>query len=438
MTKTEPEEKRGTRHNCCETEQTKTTLTDLCRKITNKDTMENASIIHFSTPLANRDLDFESSWVNDEEPTYDERSLGQGSIPYLVHNAPVTDERLDSESQRTVITESMSVTASDEEKLQLLNKNTELRRLNAELMKLNQQWDEIYHNTTERMHHAVRALQDEVQILRQHNDKLSMKLEHEQNKREFYETSLLQEMKRNQKLQEYVRHLEGMLHYNTLSQRGAHSTKEMNIHSDLTMSIFPALMTQQQIFKGCSDHSSEKGEQVSKKQQTSQDQKRTNMSLLSHQSKQQPKAVATEQDINQLKEQLQALKCQTEIYAADYKTEYIDRERMKTENEKLKKKEQEMREQMLILKEQLKVYEDDFRKERCDKQVLQRLLKSRNTTRDPVLVHRCNNVTHYKGSFESTDRLSKSGSSREQNERNMEEPAQKHCIGYEKMTQKFA
>lgn len=91
-----------------------------------------------------------------------------------------------------------------------------------------------------------------------------------------------------------------------------------------------------------------------------------------------------------------------------------------------------------ILFPQLKVYEDDFRKERCDKQVLQRLLKSRNTTRDPVLVHRCNNVTHYKGSFESTDRLSKSGSSREQNERNMEEPAQKHCIGYEKMAQKFA
>ncbi|KAM3912456.1 uncharacterized protein RB166_020919 isoform 2-T2 [Leptodactylus fuscus] len=389
-----------------------------------KTRMENTSItLHHPTPLANKDLDFQTSWANDEESAYDEPSLGQGAIPYLVHDNPTAGERLDSESQRTVITESMSVTVSDEEKLQLLNKNTELRRLNAELMKLNQQWDDIYRKTTERMHHTARALQDEVQILRQYSDKLTLKLEHEQNKREFYETSLLQEMKRNQKMQEYVRHLEGMLHYNTLSQRGTYSAKEMKIHSNLT-----AVPIQQEDYKGCSDHSPEKGKQDSKKQQTNSGSKLINKTICSK--KQEHTIVASEQDINQLKEQLQALKCQTEMYAADYKTEHIDRERMKTENEKLKKKEKEMREQMLILKEQLKVYEDDFRKERCDKQVLQRLLKSRSVTRDPILVHRCNNVTHHKGSIESSSGLSRSESNREHIERHREEPAQKHCMGF--------
>ncbi|KAL0176897.1 hypothetical protein M9458_029227, partial [Cirrhinus mrigala] len=39
---------------------------------------------------------------------------------------------LSGEEHLTLITESMSITSSDEEKLQLLNKNTELRRLNKE------------------------------------------------------------------------------------------------------------------------------------------------------------------------------------------------------------------------------------------------------------------------------------------------------------------
>ncbi|XP_069604710.1 TNFAIP3-interacting protein 3-like isoform X2 [Ranitomeya imitator] len=333
-------------------------------------------------------------------------------------------ERLDSERQTTVITESMSVTASDEEKLQLLNKNTELRKLNAELMKLNQKWDEIYRNTTERMHYTARILQDEVQILRQHSEKLSVKLEHEQNKREYYETSLVQEMKRNQKLQENVRHLEVMLHYSALSRSGARGTKKETIQSDLPPAIFPAVMAQQN-YTGYSDHSSDNGEQVSKRCLTTcQDHKLPNKTLRCQQHKREDKSVTTEQDIIQLKEQLQTLKCQTEIYAADYKTEHVDRECVKTENTKLKKKEKEMKEQMLILKEQLKVYEDDFRKERCDKQILQRLLKCRSISRDPILIHRCNNVTH-KGSFESIGRLSRSGSNREETARNMEVPAEK-------------
>ncbi|KAM4020316.1 uncharacterized protein ACNLHF_000772 [Anomaloglossus baeobatrachus] len=398
--------------------------TDLCGNSESKDRMENAPITHLPFPLPNKDVEFQLTWDNDEESNYDELSLGQGSVPYLVHHAPVMGDRLDSESQRTVITESMSVTVSDEEKLQLLNKNTELRKLNAELMKLNQKWDEIYRNTTERMHYTARTLQDEVQILRQHSDKLSVKLEHEQNKREYYETSLVQEMKRNQKLQEYVRHLEVMLHYNELSQCGAHGVKKGTVHSDLPPPIFPPVMIQQDYKEG-SDHFSNKSQQVSKNYLPSEDHKLPNKKVRCQKNKQELKSVTTEQDVVQLKEQLQTLKCQTEIYAADYKTEHVDRERVKTENDKLKKKEKEMKEQMLILKEQLKVYEDDFRKERCDKQILQRLLKCCNTSRDPILVHRCNNVTH-KGLFESPGRLSRSGSNREETAKKIEEKAEKH------------
>lgn len=41
---------------------------------------------------------------------------------------------------------------------------------------------------------------------------------------------------------------------------------------------------------------------------------------------------------------------------------------------------------------QIKVYEDDFRRERSDKQMLQRLLlKKTPQITDPVLIHRCNN-----------------------------------------------
>lgn len=41
---------------------------------------------------------------------------------------------------------------------------------------------------------------------------------------------------------------------------------------------------------------------------------------------------------------------------------------------------------------QLKIYEDDFRRERSDKQVLQRLLLQKAApNKDPVLIHRCNN-----------------------------------------------
>lgn len=49
--------------------------------------------------------------------------------------AQVEQSLVSGEEHLTLITESMSITSSDEEKLQLLNKNTELRRLNKEVLK---------------------------------------------------------------------------------------------------------------------------------------------------------------------------------------------------------------------------------------------------------------------------------------------------------------
>lgn len=47
--------------------------------------------------------------------------------------SPVGDRLLSTEEQVTLITESMTVTSTDQEKLLLLNKNTELRRVNKEV-----------------------------------------------------------------------------------------------------------------------------------------------------------------------------------------------------------------------------------------------------------------------------------------------------------------
>lgn len=45
-----------------------------------------------------------------------------------------------------------------------------------------------------------------------------------------------------------------------------------------------------------------------------------------------------------------------------------------------------------VLSHQLKIYEDDFRRERSDKQMLQRLLLQKTSeNKNPVLIHRCNN-----------------------------------------------
>ncbi|KAM4695915.1 uncharacterized protein WCC33_014646 [Rhinophrynus dorsalis] len=398
--------------------------------------MDTNTIFHYpdSLPvLGDAETDFEPEWAAVEESSYD---LDGCSVPVTAHEVHMVAERLDSEGQRTVITESMSVTASDEEKLQLLNKNTDLRRLNAELMKLNQEWDEIYRRTTESLQHTARALQDEVQSLRQHRDKLSVKLEHEQNKKEFYENSLLQEMKRNQKLQDYIRQLESALHYNKLPHRGVHSATDISrdcSQSDLAHSSPSVFIPQPLTFKRSPSHPGETTGNISKNHKSTQSPRsspNTTRSLQCTQGKNLDLA-EKDQDVNQLKDQLQALKCQTEMYAADYKNEHTDRQRMKTENEKLRRREREMREQMMILQEQLKIYEDDFQKERSDKQVLQRLLKTRTSAHEPILVHRCNNVSHKKEPQMGNDTPAVNrGRSREQQGSDREAAPSPYYIGY--------
>lgn len=275
------------------------------------------------------------------------------------------------EEQFTLITESMSITSADEEKLQLLNKNTELRRLNKELMKLNEEWDHIYHSTSVGLQQRVVALEEESTALKQLNSRLLLKVEHEQNKREYYEQTLMQELKKNQHLQQYIRLLESRLHQTDFNQwtRGT-KIPDISETSDsklLQQSSKPSMDVRSTVSSG------------------------TKSSLKMAGTEMQIKSDST-REVQDLKEQLEALRCQTKIYEADYKTEQKDHERMLQENKRLRRREGEMRQQMLLLQEQLKVYEDDFQKERSDKRILQRLLMKKSPAeKDPVLVHRCNN-----------------------------------------------
>ncbi|XP_016115897.1 uncharacterized protein [Sinocyclocheilus grahami] len=220
-----------------------------------------------------------------------------------------------------------SITSSDEEKLQLLNKNTELRRLNKE------------------------------------------------NKREYYEQTLMQELKKNQHLQEYIRLLESRLHQTDLQQwtRGT-QTPDISGSSDSQLVQGPS--------KPSLDVRLTPGLPASLGTKSS-------LRLAGMGTETQSDPIREVQD---LKEQLEALRCQTQIYEADYKTEQKDHERMLQENKRLRRREADMRQQIALLQEQLKVYEDDFRKERSDKRILQRLLMKKSPAeKEPVLVHRCNN-----------------------------------------------
>ncbi|XP_056626284.1 TNFAIP3-interacting protein 3 [Triplophysa dalaica] len=270
--------------------------------------------------------------------------------------AQVEQSLVSGEEHLTLITESMSITSSDEEKLQLLNKNTELRRLNKELMKLNEEWDHIYHSTSVGLQQRVLALEEESSALKKINSRLLLKVEHEQNKREYYEHTLMQELKKNQHLQEYIRLLETRMH----------QTETSDLHL-LHQTTKPPLEVRSTSSAGVKSVRRLSGIGVESEMD----------------------AVREVQD---LKEQLEALRCQTKIYEADYKTEHKDHERMLQENKRLRRRESEMRQQMGLLQEQLKVYEDDFQKERSDKRILQRLLMNKSpAVKDPVLVHRCNN-----------------------------------------------
>ncbi|XP_004541027.1 uncharacterized protein si:ch211-153b23.7 isoform X1 [Maylandia zebra] len=301
---------------------------------------------------------------------------------WVQEESPVADRLLSTEEQVTLITESLTVTSTDQEKLLLLNKNTELRRVNKELMKLNEDWDQVYRSATLRLQHRLEALELENSAIKQLNNRLLLKVEHQQSAKEYYEQALMQELKKNQELQEYIRLLESRLHHPgrdfTPAKPGSFTTVMRGpalgpgSHPDLSCgsaqnpspSFFPA-------------STSPEAEYQRKGQASS-----SPLGVLEN----------SKQEVHDLKEQLEALRCQTEIYEAEYQTEHNDHKHTLQENRRLRKKREEMRQQVALLQEQLKIYEDDFRRERSDKQMLQRLLLQKTSeNKNPVLIHRCNN-----------------------------------------------
>ncbi|XP_019742957.1 TNFAIP3-interacting protein 3 isoform X2 [Hippocampus comes] len=264
-----------------------------------------------------------------------------------------------SPSMEQQVTDSMSITSADQEKLLLLNKNTELRRVNKELMKLNEEWDQMYHNTTLGLQQQLERLELENATLKELNGKLLLRVENQQSAKDYYEQALMLELKKNQELQEYVRLLE-------------HRRNQLPVQKDKVQTTVPDFSP-----TSCAAPSSSSLDVI-------QQAKRLN--FHSH------------QEVLDLKDQLEALKCQTEIYEAEYQTEHNKHKHTLQDNQRLRKKREEMRQQVDLLQEQLKIYEDDFRRERSDKQMLQRLLlKKTAPNKDPLLVHRCNNESQPPG-----------------------------------------
>ncbi|XP_030595634.1 uncharacterized protein LOC115787191 [Archocentrus centrarchus] len=302
----------------------------------------------------------------------------------------MADRLLSTEEQVTLITESLTVTSTDQEKLLLLNKNTELRRVNKELMKLNEDWDQVYRSATLRLQHRLEALELENNAIKELNNRLLLKVEHQQSGKEYYEQALMQELKKNQELQEYIRLLESRLHnperdYTPAKQDSFNAVIRgpalaPSSHPDLSCSsgqkssssFFPASSSPEAEYQGkCQSSSSPLG---------------------------------AREEVQDLKEQLEALRCQqTEIYEAEYQTEHNDHKHTLQENRRLRRKREEMRQQVALLQEQLKIYEDDFRRERSDKQILQRLLLQKTSQhKNPVLIHRCNNEQQLLGGDKRT------------------------------------
>ncbi|CAL8263453.1 unnamed protein product [Lota lota] len=301
------------------------------------------------------------------------------------------------------ISESMSVTSSDQEKLLLLNKNMELRRVNQELMKLNEEWDRVYRNATTGLQQRVESLVQENAAAKQLNKRLLLKVENQQSTRDYYEQILQQELKKNHDLQDYISQLEGRSH-----QKHAHTARtadQQGLH-DFVLIPDPTVPSSSDIraspappFSSYSSGSRPAGGFPPSS---------SSSSCFSpfNQPETVPPDMATHYQpdgVQDLKEQLEALRCQTQIYEAEFQTEHKDHKNTLQENRRLRRKREEMRQQVALLQEQLKVYEDDFRKERSDKQVLQRLLVKKNfPTKDPVLIHRCNNDTKPPGGDKGT------------------------------------
>nr|XP_019935296.1 PREDICTED: uncharacterized protein LOC109624817 [Paralichthys olivaceus] len=314
---------------------------------------------------------------------------------------PVGDRLLSTEEQVTLITESMTVTSADQEKLLLLNKNTELRRVNKEVMKLNADWDQVYRSATLGLQHRLEALELENTAVKHLNSRLLLKVEHQQSAKEYYEQALMQELRKNQELHEYIRLLENRTQ---LPQRTCSHVKEGSFSAgvsapvlssttnpprgpDLSPNIVSGQKPSSSFFPASSG--SEEGWQSKSKSSSTP-------------------LGDSQQEVHDLKEQLGALRCQTQIYEAEFQTEHNDHKHTLQENNRLRKKREEMRQQVALLQEQVKVYEDDFRRERSDKQMLQRLLlKKTPPNRDPVLIHRCNNVQQPLGGDKRTQRTEK-------------------------------
>ncbi|KAM4732901.1 uncharacterized protein FYW61_008525 [Anableps anableps] len=285
---------------------------------------------------------------------------------------PIADRLLSSDEQVTLITESLTVTSTDQEKLLLLNKNTELRRVNKELMKLNEDWDQVYRSATLGLQQRLESLELENSAIKQLNSQLLLKVEQQQSAKEYYEQALMTELKKNQELQEYVRLLESKMH---------HPEKDI---SSVKQGTFGAgsCPTSGQISRYIPSSSSFLASPISEAGYKRKGPTITSLGTLGN----------SQQEVKDLKEQLEALRCQTEIYEAEYQTEHNDHKHTLQENRRLRKKREEMRQQVALLQEQLKIYEDDFRRERSDKQMLQRLLSQKTSqNKDAVLVHRCNN-----------------------------------------------
>uniref|UniRef100_A0A3P9H5X8 Uncharacterized protein n=1 Tax=Oryzias latipes TaxID=8090 RepID=A0A3P9H5X8_ORYLA len=297
---------------------------------------------------------------------------------------PTGDRLLSTEEQVTLITESITVTSTDQEKLLLLNKNTELRRVNKELMKLNEDWDQVYRSATLGLQHRLEALELENNAIKQLNSRLLLKVEHQQSAKEYYEHALMTELKKNQELQEYIWLLESKMH----SERNFTPLKQANV-TGMQNGSCPSSSPPRGSKIPCA-HVSRCNPSSSFLQASSSPdaewQERSQVSVPLED------LGNSQQEVQDLKEQLDTLRCQTEIYEAEFQTEHNDHKHTLQENRRLRKKREEMRQQVALLQEQLKIYEDDFRRERSDKQMLQRLLLQKTSSnKHPVLIHRCNN-----------------------------------------------
>ncbi|XP_027732688.1 uncharacterized protein LOC114053743 [Vombatus ursinus] len=251
-----------------------------------------------------------------------------------------------SEEGITYASENMAMSA-DEEKLLLLHKTTELCKLNKKLMKLNQEWDHIYRIATLQMQQKMSTLQMEVVGFKQQTERLIIKLDHEQ------------ELEKNLQLREYVRYLESRLQQNNEQQTMVNFCEGYGTS--------PILLTRRNLRdSGQCRHGlgSAKGLKTMCCKHPLD---------ISH----------SEKEMTDLIYQREALKCQTEMYEANSLTEHKVQEQMKAENENLRQKEEEMKQQMALLQEQLKMFEDDFRKDRTDKHIFQRLL-NRSRGKSPI------------------------------------------------------